>query len=351
MMSGTKNRRRPQKNGVTIQDIARRAGVSTATVSRTLATPEQVSRKFRDRVLQVVAETGYTPNLLARNLRAQRAMTILVVVPNVANAFWPEVLRGIDDEMVAEGYDVIIGNLDNLIEREARYVNLAASGQVDGVLILSGRVPAGPDRSMEDLGIPMVSVAAAIPGLDAPHIVVNDRESSASVADHLLALGHRRFGYVCGPEGNINDTERKAGFVGRLREAGIPDQAITAWPGAFSFATGVRAGEAFLAMDDRPTAVFAASDEAAISFMKTVRTAGLDVPDDVSIVGFDGIANAAFTVPTLTTVHQPRREIGQTAARSLLDLMAGRETPTGNIVLKAPLIVEASTGPAPPEAA
>lgn len=338
-------RRQSPKNNVTIQDIAKRAGVSTATVSRALANPEQVSERFRQKVSEAVSETGYMPNKAARNLRSQKSMTILVVVPNVVNAFWPEVLRGIDNELVAAGYDLIIGNLDNLIEREERYVNLAASGQIDGVLLLSGRVPVGRDRSMSDLTLPIVTLASAIPGLDVPQVIVNERTVSADIAQHFVDLGHKRFGYVAGPEGNFNEVERYAGYSGRLIDAGFAPSDIVRIPAGYSFAAGAKAGQEFVAMKVRPTAIYCACDESAISFVKVVRSKGLEVPGDVSVVGFDGIEAASYCEPTLTTVKQPRIQMGRTGARALLDQLAGKPVQPGLITLDAPLVIEASTGP------
>jgi len=338
-------RRQSPKTNVTIQDIAKRAGVSTATVSRALANPDQVSERFLQKVSKAVSETGYTPNKAARNLRSQKSMTILVVVPNVVNAFWPEVLRGIDDELVAAGYDLIIGNLDNLIEREERYVNLAASGQIDGVLLLSGRMPVARDRSMGDLNLPIVTLASAIPGLEVPQVVVNERAVSAEIAQHFIDLGHRRFCYVAGPEGNFNEVERSAGFTKRLADAGFSASDIIRIPAGYSFAAGAKAGHAFLSIEHRPTAVYCACDESAISFVKVVRSVGLDVPGDVSVVGFDGIEAAHYCEPTLTTVKQPRAQMGRTGARVLLDQLDGKSVPKGLIELDAPLVIESSTGP------
>ncbi len=341
------SRRQSGRKSVTIQDIAVRAGVSTATVSRALANPDFVSAKARARVLRAVSETGYTPNVAARHLRARRSMMILVVVPNLANPFFAEILRGIDDELAEAGYDMIIGNLDNRAEREARYVKLAMSGQVDGILNLTGRVPKGEGRTMAELGLPMAGVCARVPGQQSPHIVVSDRASSIQVAEHLVRLGHRRFGYCSGPKDNINEVERYAGFLEGLAAAGIGSDAVIRWPGEFHLVAGIRAAERFLAMSDRPTAVYAASDEMAIAFMKTVLTAGLKVPDDVSIVGFDGIDYAKFVEPTLTTVHQPRQELGRAGARALLEEIAGKGSGERIIELPGELVLGGSTGPPP----
>ena len=330
---------------MTIQDIAVRAGVSTATVSRALANPDFVSAKARERVLRAVTETGYTPNVAARNLRARRTMIILVVVPNLANPFFAEVLRGIDDELAEAGYDMIIGNLDNRVEREARYVKLAMSGQVDGVLNLTGRVPKGEGRAMSDLGLPMAGICARVPGQQSPHVVVDDRTSSVRVAEHLLGLGHRRFGYVSGPNENINEVERYAGFLQGLDAAGIGPDAVIRWPGEFNLAAGIRAGQDYLSLDERPTAVYAASDEMAIAFMKTVLTAGVKVPDELSIVGFDGIEFARFVEPTLTTVRQPRHDLGRTGARAILEEIRGKGSGERVIELPGELILGDSTAP------
>ncbi len=337
--------RPPAGANVTIQHIAQRAGVSTATVSRTLANPDVVSAKTRARVLRAVDETGYTPNTAARNLRARRSMMILVVIPNVSNPFFAEVLRGVDDELVTGGYDMIIGNLDNLPEREARYVKLAQSGQVDGVLITTGRVPAGHNRTMADLGIAMGAMCAPVPGLDAPQVYVDDYQASWEVAEYFLALGHQRFGYLSGPQGNVNEIERYKGFVAGLQAGGVATDAVTYWAGDFDLATGVTGGRSFLAAADRPTAVYAACDEIAIGFIKAVTSAGVRVPDDVSVIGFDGIPFAEYTQPTLTTMRQPRYELGRIGARALLQEIKGTRTGDNAILLPAPMAIGASTAP------
>jgi LacI family transcriptional regulator, repressor for deo operon, udp, cdd, tsx, nupC, and nupG len=341
--------RRRSRRPVTIIDVAKRAGVSTATVSRALAKPEVVSPEARARVLAAISKTGFTPNFAARNLRARRTMTVLVVVPNIANPFFAQILRGIDDALVAFGYGIVIGNLDNLIEREARYVDLVFAGQVDGVLSMSSRVPAGDGRLMTDAGLPMATICVAIPGSGLPHILVDDRAASVAVVEHLAGLGHRRFGFIAGPAQNINSIDRRRGFRDGLAGAGLdPDQAVY-WPGNFMFDSGIAAAQDFLARTDRPTAIYAASDHIAIAFMKTVRAAGVAVPRDVSVVGFDGIEFADFVEPTLTTVRQPRYELGRTGANVLLQAMRGEGAPAGRIELPAPLLIRDSTAPPRPD--
>ena len=339
-------RRRGSRRPATIHDVAARAGVSTATVSRSLATPDLVSEQARARVLAAIKATGYTPNMAARNLRARRSMMVLVVVPNIANAFFAEVLRGVDDELVAHGYGIIIGNLDNLTEREARYVDLVFAGQVDGALLLSGHIPAGNGRLMSEAGLPIATICMEIPGSLFPSVMVDDQKSSRVVADYLVSLGHRSFGYVSGPKGNRNDLGRREGFAAGLADAGFDPARISCWQGDFMIESGVQAAREFLASPKRPTAVYAASDSMAISFMKTVMEAGVRVPGDLSVVGFDGIEFAEFVTPTLTTIQQPRNEIGRTGARVLLEALSNGTRPQ-SVKLEAPLIIRDSTAPPP----
>ena len=331
------------RQSVTIRDVAARASVSTATVSRALATPDLVSEDARARVAAAIEATGYTPSAAARNLRARRAMMILVVVPNLANPFFAEILRGIDDELVASGYGMIIGNLDKLAEREARYVDLVFAGQVDGVLLLSGRVPSGNGKRMSEAGVPIATICVAIPGSGLPYVMVEDRKASKAAVEHLFALGHRRFGYIAGPAENTNELGRRAGFRATLTALGLDPDEAAYWPGDFMLPSGVRAGEDFLRRKTRPTAVYAASDHMAIAFMHTVKSAGLRVPQDVSMVGFDGIEFAEFVTPALTTIAQPRHELGRTGARLVLEALGGGKARKG-VYLDAPLLVRGSTG-------
>jgi len=331
----------------TIHDVAKRAGVSTATVSRALATPDLVSDSTRGRVLAAVKATGYTPNVAARNLRARRSMMVLVMVPSITNAFFAEVLRGIDDELVASGYGIMIANLDNKAEREPRYVELAFAGQVDAVLLMSGRIPQGNGKVMTEAGVPIATICVSV-GTGLASIMVDDSAGSRHVVDHLVGLGHKSFGYVSGPQGNQNEVGRWQGFCDGLEAAGFDTGKIHYWPGDFSIPAGVEAAYAFLALSPaaRPTAVYAVSDTMAIGFMKTVIEGGVRVPDDVSIVGFDGIEFAEFVTPTLTTIQQPRRQIGRMGARTLIKALNEQSKPQ-SILLDAPLIVRDSTAPPP----
>jgi LacI family repressor for deo operon, udp, cdd, tsx, nupC, and nupG len=332
---------------IRIADVARLAGVSTATVSRVLANPDKVRPKTRDLVTEAVRRSGYTPNSVARNLRTRRTMTVLVVVPNLANPVFAQILRGIDDELTQSGYGLVIGSLDNCIEREARYVGLALSRQIDGIILMNGRVPENGRRTMSEAGLPMVAMCAAIPDSGIPIVTVQDREASQSAVRHLVGLGHRRLGYIAGPSGNVIEAERFAGFSKGVAEAGLAEEDFVRWEGRFEFSAGVKAAEAYLGLMNRPTGVYASCDESAIGFIKTIRAAGIRVPEDVSVIGFDGIEFADYIEPTLTTFQQPLHEMGRAGAGVLLRLIRNEAKPEDwSVHLPLTFLERDTTGPA-----
>lgn len=336
---------------VRIADVARIAGVSTATVSRVLATPDKVRQKTRDLVMEAVRKCGYTPNSVARNLRKRRTMTVLVVVPNLANPVFAQILRGIDDELTQSGYGLVIGSLDNCEEREARYVELALSRQVDGVILMNGRIPESNKRTMAEARLPMVAMCAAIGDDEIPNVVVQDREASREAVEYLVRLGHRRLGFIAGPPSNIIAKERFSGFLQGLEDAGLSDKDYVKWEGKFVFSAGVAAAEAFLNLKERPTGIYASCDESAIGFIKVVRAAGVRVPEDVSVIGFDGIEFADYVEPTLTTFRQPLHDLGRRGASVLLKMIRGQMQPEDwNVRLPLALLERDTTGPISQEA-
>ncbi len=333
-----------------IQDVARLAEVSTATVSRALAHPERVSPEARARVMEAIAQVGYVPNPAARTLRSQKTRMVLVVLPTLDNVFFSKILRGIEETLFEAGYGMIIGDLDGSPEKEARFASFMAAGQVDGAILLNGHL-VGQSRDGRGqpfkTNVPMVALCEAIPGADIPQIVVDNRAAAQRMTEYLASLGHRRIGYVRGPADNVLERERFKGYSDGLRAAGLPFDGAFVWPGDYSLDAGAAAGDSILAREVRPTAVFSSNDEMAIGLMRTLISAGVRVPEDISVAGFDDIEFAAVVEPPLTTVHQPRRELGQTGATVLLDLLAGRAK-APRVRLKTELVVRGSSGPAHP---
>jgi LacI family repressor for deo operon, udp, cdd, tsx, nupC, and nupG len=330
-----------------IQDVAKLADVSTATVSRALATPERVSPEARARVLEAIAKTGYVPNPAARTLRSQKTYMVLVVLPDLANTFFSKILRGIEETLFEAGYGMIISDLDGSPEKEAHFAAFTAAGRVDGAILLNGHL-FGQSRDGEGqparIAIPLVALCEGIPGADIPQIEIDNRAAAARMTQHLASLGHRSIAYVSGPAGNILERERFQGYKDGLAAAGLPFNPALIIPGDYTIEAGVAAGQDLVARSGRPTAVFCTSDEMAIGLTRTLLSAGLRVPEDISVAGFDDIEFAAVAEPSLTTIRQPRRELGQAAATALIDLLQGRPTPK-RIRLDTELVIRDSVAP------
>ncbi len=335
-----------------IKDVARLAKVSTATVSRALAYPERVSPQARARVSEAIAKIGYVPNPAARSLRSQKTRMVLVVLPNLDNIFFSRILRGIEEALFEAGYGMIIGDLDGAREKEARFAAFASAGQVDGALLLNGHLFGqsrdGKGPAMKTT-VPLVALCEAIPGADIPQIEVDNRAAARRMTQYLASLGHRRIAYVCGPADNVLERERFRGYRDGLREEGIASDPDLVLPGDYSLEAGAAAGRIVAGLPARPTAVFCSNDEMAMGLMRSLISAGVRVPQDVSVAGFDDIEFAAMAQPPLTTVRQPRRELGRAGAHVLIDLLQGRPAPR-RVRLKTELVVRGSTAPAPASA-
>jgi LacI family repressor for deo operon, udp, cdd, tsx, nupC, and nupG len=278
-------------------------------------------------------------------LRSRKSMMVMVVVPDISNPFFSEVLRGIDEGLSSSGYGIIIANLGRTENNDSHYGGLIASGQVDGVILLCGRMLRSRDQARD---IPVVAGCEIIPRVSIPQVDVANRDAARAATAHLLDLGHRRLAYISGPPRNILDRERKAGFLAALQQAKLPANRAIFFTGDFTFHSGAIAADELLRMPPakRPTAVFAANDEMAIGLIKRLGEHGLVVPRDISVVGFDAIDFTDFCEPALTTVRQPRSEIGATAARLLIEAMNG-ESPArpAQIRLPAELVIRGTTAP------
>jgi LacI family repressor for deo operon, udp, cdd, tsx, nupC, and nupG len=313
---------RASLRAATIRDVARRAGVSTATVSRALAAPDRVAEETRTKVIAAIAATGYTPNASARNLRARSTKIVLALLPGMSNTFFTPILNAIEDTLSAAGYGMIIGDTRNNAQKEAHYTRFILAGQVDGVILFTGHLPRDGDLTPASDRVPIGLVCNEIIG-DGSHSVfdVDNRDAARRATAYLIAAGHRHIGHIAGAPENVEAAERVRGYRDALTAAGIaPDDAII-WDGGFRFENGVEAATNYLRLKRRPTAVFASADDGAIGFIRTVRDAGVRTPEDVSVVGFDDIDYASVLDPPLTTMRQPREDLGRLAAEDLLARM------------------------------
>lgn len=345
MRSGAGNGRGAARIG----DVAKAAGVSTATVSRALSNPSAVRPQTRERIFKAVHALNYTPNEAARALRAGLARMALVVVPRLYDrAFFGAVLDGIEAELSDAGYTMITGSLDTEEDKSRRLVDLVYARQIDGVIVLANCVGPPSSRSVLDAGVPVVAVCAELDRPGRPTVLIDDRVCAVAQTRHLLELGHRRLLYLGGPETHYNNLQRYAGFRSAIAEAGLAAADVQRLSGDYTLASGVAAAQEFLRRRRRPTGVVCCGDEMAIGFLKTIAEAGLRVPEEVSIVGFDDIEFAQFCSPSLTTIHQPRKTMGALGARLMLDALNGAATPAdAPIVIHGELRVRGSTGPAP----
>jgi len=341
---------KPGRRSITIRDVARRAGVSTATVSRALANPEQVAEATRTHVFDAIAETGFTPNAAARSLRARSTKMVLALLHGIGDSFYTVILNSIERTLAAAGYGMIMGDNRAVSGREQHYDRLVRSGQVDGVLLFSSRLSAECMAEIEGK-VPVLLVCNAMPDLPGlPIVEVANRAAAFEMTSYLIGLGHRHIAHISGPAGNVEALERRRGVEQAAVKAGLPPENLHIWDGAFSFEAGAAAAMQFLALSRRPTAIFATSDQVAIGFIKAVRDAGLSVPGDVSVAGFDDIEYANLFSPALTTMRQPRADIGRGAAENLVQLMGGSPLSATRTRLPCTLVVRDSVRAITPQA-
>ncbi|WP_158969573.1 LacI family DNA-binding transcriptional regulator [Chachezhania sediminis] len=329
----------------TIQDVARAAGVSTATVSRTLAKPSVVAKTTREAVLTAVAETGYRVNATASNLRRQRTGSVIVLLPNIANPFFAQILAGLASVLTPAQYGMLIADTQSGPDPDERLTHYLTSGQADGLVLLDGTLS---PEALEIPGRPPVVMACEWMGRDLPSVRVENGRGAAMAVGHLARLGHRAIGHVTGPQGNVLAETRLKGFRGAMEAIGLPLHEEWILEGDFTMDSGAAAARAWLTMEDRPTALFFASDEMAAGFMGLVQRAGIRVPQDLSIVGFDNIEIAQHLSPALTTIRQPRTHIGVRAAELLLSMIETGTRTGPSEVIEVEFIPGGSAGPPPP---
>lgn len=325
-----------------IKDIAERVGVSPATVSRALAGSGLVAEPTLSRIREEAEALDYRPNVSARNLRTQRSMSVLMVVRDIGNPFYLDVMKGVEAAARAAGYAVLMGNTENDPERETEYFKMLRDGRADGMILMTGGLPS---TTMRLEGLPVVVALERIENIGYAHIEVDNLGASRDAVLYLARLGHRRIAHICGPLPEIMATARLDGYRAAMAEAGLPVLPGFEQRGDYLLASGMAGCRALLALPEPPTAIFCANDEMAFGVIHEVRRSGLDVPRDVSVVGFDDIYLSQAIYPPLTTVSQPRGEIGRTAMTVLLGIMSGETPPSEPIILPTTLTERASVAP------
>src|SRR6188474_2503782 len=327
-----------------IYEVAKRAGVSTATVSRVLSRPQVVSPETRRRVLHAVKIMAYAPNSAAKNLRTLRTGKLLVTVPDISNPFFSLILQGIEETAQRDGYAVLLGDTQHDKDREDGYALMLKRKEADGLIFLGHRLPkeaAALVRSMPPGRAPVVNGCEFSPHLGIPSVHIDNAKAAAEGMDHLYRLGHRRVGIVTGPLVSPLSRDRLRGATARAKKAGAERDFIV-MNGDFSIESGAVAAERLLGRKEPPTAIFCFNDEMAIGVIDTARRRKLRIPNDLSLVGFDDIRFARYTDPPLTTVAQPMRQIGEGTVRLLLEILQGQGSPE-SVTLPHMLVVRSST--------
>lgn len=306
-----------------------------------------VSEGTRDAVVDAIRRTGYHINMTARNLRRGRTGAIVVLVPNLGNPFFSLILAGIEQAAAPAGFSVLIVDTKQTHAREEQIFTYLHNSRADGLISLDGKLWSAL-RGRELKALPPLIFACEWADDSSFNKVTIDNEAGAALAiQHLYSLGHRKIGHLQGPPGNVLSETRLSGTRAALCRFHIPMKEEWLFSGDFSLQSGVRAAREWLSLVDRPTALFCASDQMACGFISEIMAAGLSVPGDVSVVGFDDIDIARHFIPALTTIHQPRMEIGLAAARLLIEqIYRQREGKTlEDQTLPVKLIERQSTGP------
>jgi LacI family transcriptional regulator, repressor for deo operon, udp, cdd, tsx, nupC, and nupG len=331
----------------TITDVARAAGVSTATVSRTLSNPEVVSEATRDRVRRAVADLGYSLNGAAKSLRTARSMRIILSLPDVTNPFFSSIIRGAEEVAQRAGYSILVGDTHYDSEKEEYFAAMLSRRDADGIIFLGHRLAPSAANLVTRLGkqAPVVNGCEFRPELDVPSVHIENSVAAAETMQHLYDLGHRRIGVITGPMFSPLSRDRLAGVRAAAAGRGMTAELIVE-NGDFTIETGEAISLRMLTSPSRPSAIFCFSDEMAIGALMGVRRAGLACPGDVSVMGFDDIRYARTTYPPLTTIRQPMFEIGRKTVRILIDILEKRTADPQSETLPHELIVRGSTGPA-----
>jgi LacI family transcriptional regulator, repressor for deo operon, udp, cdd, tsx, nupC, and nupG len=325
---------------INIKQVAQAANTSVATVSRTLQMPDVVAAETRKRVMVAIERLGYTPNAQARVLRTARTNMIVALVPDIANPFFAEVIRGIEQIAHRNGYSVLLGDTQYSRVREQAYAELLSSKQADGLITL---LPHLPRVSLPD-PLPIVNACEYVTTRGVTTVHVDNGAAAEDVTRYLITLGHRDIAFLAGPMHSPICVDRDRGYERGLQQAGIKRNPALTVVGDFSVESGIRCLESLFDARRKFTAVFCSNDEMAMGALRAVKHRGLKVPDDISVVGFDDIRFARYTDPGLTTVAQPKEELGQEAMTLLLDILRGVSLPGRKRILPTQLVVRGSTG-------
>ncbi|MCK9860729.1 LacI family DNA-binding transcriptional regulator [Paenibacillus sp. ATY16] len=343
---------------VTVYDIAKEANVSVATVSRVLNNTAPVKKSTRDRIVELMNKYQFQPNALARSLSKKETGMIGIILPDITNPFFPSVLAGFEQEARNKGYTFFLcdtvstnGDSKEQYERESQYLSLLMEKQVDGIVMIGGRINlAKPSEAMVnevvDISkrVPTLLINGHLPGQNIHSVCVDEREGAELATQHLIDLGHRDIAFAGGYQSMANTLQRVQGFVKTMQKNGLKVRKEWLLDGGFTVEKGKLFMNYLLSLPERPTAVFCANDLIAIGALKAAYNAGLRVPEDLSLVGFDDVPYASNSIPELTTVSLKCYDIGKYAAEQLHKMIAKSKV-SRRTKLRPELVIRESTAP------
>lgn len=331
----------------TIREVAEKAGVSFTTVSHVINNTRFVSEETRERVLAAMEELHYRQNALARSLRSGKTHTLGLILPDSSNPFFADIGRSVEAAAFELGYSVILCNTESDLHREQLYVDVLSKKQVDGVIFVATGDQANSAELLVSLNLPVVLVDREILGIGLDSVLADNCQGGMLATNHLIQFGHRRIACITGPSYLTPSAERITGFSQAMEAAQIKVEDSYLLRGDFHSESGYTCTRQLLSLPEPPTAIFSCNDLMAIGVLRAAAEAGLRLPQDLSIVGFDDIELASYTSPPLTTISQPIGEIGRIATHLLVDRMEDKTLSPRREILPPKLIVRGSTGPAP----
>ncbi len=323
-----------------IQDVAKLAGVSPSTVSRALNSFPGISERTRQKVIEAAKKLNYKPNYRGQILTTRSTKNIGLLITDITNPFFPELVRGAEETASESSYTILLGNTSESVEKETNYLDFFSRGPVDGVIISASRIPNEHIINLAEEGLPIVVINRILEHPKISYISTDMEKGGYLATKHLIELGHIRIAFINGPSHSEAAKRRFLGYKKALTEAKIeydPDLASFNIPVAES---GYREAIKLLNTKNPPTSIFTYNDLMAFGVMKAVKDLGLKIPDDLSIVGFDDIFFSSFTDPPLTTIRQLKEELGKKAVELLLELMKGEKR---GILLEPELIIRNTT--------
>ncbi|MBU3020248.1 LacI family DNA-binding transcriptional regulator [Aestuariibacter sp. A3R04] len=329
-----------------IKKVSELAGVSTATVSRTLKTPSLVNVKTREKVMIAVKQAGYRPNWLASSVKSGKSNSIVVLVPNLVNPFFMRIIEGIENAAQERGYTVLLGDTQGDQQRENEYASMVLSNRADGLIQLDHSFPFSEADAELAEKVPMVSVCERIVDKPYPYIELDNYAAGRAVMNHLISYGHKKFGFIAGQRSSLIFQDRLAGMKSAMAEEGIPFDESYLVGASYDLDTGVSGAKELLAKSEQPTAICCFNDDIAMGALYELTRCGLSVPNDISITGFDNVRVSGYVNPPLTTVDQPAFDMGQRAVNVLIKMIKNEPLARKREILPFQLLERESSGPA-----